>query len=88
MIANNMCPRKADVARLTINLARLYHDHQKFDDASENYRKAVELYQADPLARSLDEILPWVTAQIENCKKLVGSDPPPVVRTRQEAASS
>jgi tetratricopeptide (TPR) repeat protein len=79
MVANKMCTQKTDVATAMVNLARLYHEQGKYSEAEPYYRRAIAIYNA---ASSVPEpwqkvILPWIDAQMANCRDGRGPDQSP-----------
>ena len=81
-------------ATATVNLARFYHDHERWDQAAEQYEDALDLYDSlrvkHPFRRL---VIPWIAAQVANCEVKQKADAAPqyrvvdFVRSRQRAKS-
>jgi len=81
----NMCPTVTELAMRVVNLASLYHIQSKYSDAETCYCRAMELYRSASIAPQLHQVvLPWIDAQIVNCRKGQQPDPSPSIDLRRE----
>ncbi len=80
MVAHDLWSRKSDVAMAVVNLAHLFHEQGKFQEAEASYLRAMRLYESPLVAERVRTLtLPWIDTQIANCHSRTPPDARPVM---------